>query len=60
VDFLPKVKLELAVADDQVGRAVEAIGKSARTGKIGDGKIFIIPLTDVIRVRTDERGAAAI
>jgi nitrogen regulatory protein P-II 1 len=60
VDFLPKVKLELAVADDQVARGIDAIGKAARTGKIGDGKIFVYPLEDIVRIRTEERGEAAI
>ena len=60
VDFLPKIKIEIAIGDELATKTVEAITKAARTGKIGDGKIFIIPLTDVIRVRTDERGAAAI
>ena len=60
VDFLPKVKLEVAVADDVAGKAVEAIMKGAKTGKIGDGKIFVLPLEEVIRIRTDERGEAAI
>ncbi|HEY3757926.1 MAG TPA: P-II family nitrogen regulator [Opitutaceae bacterium] len=60
VDFLPKIRLEIAVTDGMAGRAVEAISKSARTGKIGDGKIFVYPLEEVIRVRTEERGDAAI
>jgi len=60
VDFLPKVKLEIAVADDIVGKTVETIIKAAKTGKIGDGKIFVTPLDEVIRIRTDERGDAAI
>jgi nitrogen regulatory protein P-II 1 len=60
VDFLPKVKIEIAVTDDLVGKAVEAITKSAKTGKIGDGKIFVLGLTEVIRIRTGERGPAAI
>jgi nitrogen regulatory protein P-II 1 len=60
VDFLPKIKIEIAIGDELVLRTVEAITKSAKTGKIGDGKIFIVPLTDVIRVRTEERGDAAI
>ena len=60
VDFLPKVKIEIAVTDDLVGKAVEAITKSAKTGKIGDGKIFVLPLEEVIRIRTDERGEAAV
>ncbi|HZZ56646.1 MAG TPA: P-II family nitrogen regulator [Opitutaceae bacterium] len=60
VDFLPKIRLEIAVTDALAGRAVEAIQRSARTGKIGDGKIFVYPLEEVIRVRTEERGEAAI
>jgi nitrogen regulatory protein P-II 1 len=60
VDFLPKVKIEVAVADEQVEKAIATITKAALTGKIGDGKIFIIGLTDVIRIRTSERGPAAI
>jgi len=60
VDFLPKVKIELAVADDTAGRAVEAIVRSARTGKIGDGKVFVLPLEEVVRIRTDERGEVAL
>ncbi|MET0331006.1 MAG: P-II family nitrogen regulator [Dyella sp.] len=54
VDFLPKIKLEVAVASDQVERVVEAIQQSARTGKIGDGKIFVSALDQVIRIRTGE------
>ncbi|MEO8779912.1 MAG: P-II family nitrogen regulator [Rhodanobacter sp.] len=54
VDFLPKIKLEAAVADDQLDRVIEAIQASARTGKIGDGKIFVSPLEQVIRIRTGE------
>jgi nitrogen regulatory protein P-II 2 len=54
VDFLPKIKLEVAVGDDQIDRVVEAIQQSARTGKIGDGKIFVSPLEQVIRIRTGE------
>ncbi|HTV86237.1 MAG TPA: P-II family nitrogen regulator [Dyella sp.] len=54
VDFLPKIKLEVAVADDQLERVVEAITQSARTGKIGDGKIFVSSLEQVIRIRTGE------
>jgi nitrogen regulatory protein P-II 2 len=54
VDFLPKIKLEVAVADDQLDRVLEAIQASARTGKIGDGKIFVSPLEQVIRIRTGE------
>ena len=54
VDFLPKIKLEVAVADDQVERVTEAILHAARSGKIGDGKIFVMPLESVIRIRTGE------
>ena len=60
VDFLPKVKIDLVVADHQVDGAVDAIVKSAKTGKIGDGKVFMVPLEEVIRIRTDERGEAAV
>ena len=60
VDFLPKVKLEVAVSDDVAGKAIDAIAKAAKTGKIGDGKIFVLPLEDVVRIRTDERGEAAV
>jgi nitrogen regulatory protein P-II 1 len=60
VDFLPKVKIEIAVADETAGKAVDAIIKSARTGKIGDGKVFVLSLDEVVRIRTDERGEAAI
>ncbi|XXQ69100.1 P-II family nitrogen regulator [Neisseriaceae bacterium B1] len=60
VDFLPKVKVELVLADDQVERAVETIIEAARSGKIGDGKIFILPIEEVIRIRTGERSEAAI
>ena len=60
VDFLPKVKLEIAVGDDQVESAIDAIIKSANTGKIGDGKIFVSPLEQVIRIRTGETGEEAI
>ena len=60
VDFLPKIKLEVAVSDDLVETAIEAIEQSARTGKIGDGKIFVSTLSDVIRIRTGERGPEAI
>jgi nitrogen regulatory protein P-II 2 len=54
VDFLPKIKIEVAVPEDQLGRVVEAITESARTGKIGDGKIFVSSLEQVIRIRTGE------
>ncbi|MCR4378196.1 MAG: P-II family nitrogen regulator [Rhodospirillales bacterium] len=60
VDFLPKVKLEVVLEDDMVERAVEAIQRAAHTGRIGDGKIFILPVEDAIRVRTGERGKEAI
>ena len=60
VDFLPKVKIEVAVRDDLKDRVVEAIVKTARTGKIGDGKVFVVPLDDVIRIRTDEHGETAV
>src|SRR4051794_23565058 len=60
VDFLPKVKLEVAVADEIAGKAIEAIVKAAKTGKIGDGKVFVVPLDEVIRIRTNERGEAAL
>ena len=54
VDFLPKVKIEVGVSDDQVAKVVEAISKGAKTGKIGDGKIFVTPLEQVVRIRTGE------
>jgi nitrogen regulatory protein P-II 2 len=60
VDFLPKVKLEIAVGDDQVEATIDAIIKSANTGKIGDGKIFVSPMEQVIRIRTGETGEEAI
>ena len=60
VDFLPKVKLEIAVTDEMVDAAIEAITRVASTGKIGDGKIFVSPLEQVIRIRTGETGANAI
>ncbi len=60
VDFLPKVKIEVAVSDEVAAKAIDAIGKSARTGKIGDGKIFVLPLEEVVRIRTDERGEKAV
>jgi len=60
VDFLPKVKIELVVEDDMLERAIEAIQQAAHTGRIGDGKIFIVPVEDAIRVRTGERGREAI
>ena len=60
VDFLPKVKIEVAVPSDLTERVIEAITKSANTGKIGDGKIFVVPLEECIRVRTGETGLDAI
>ena len=60
VDFLPKVKLEVAVADEVVAKAVDTIVKAAKTGKIGDGKVFVLPLEEIVRIRTDERGEAAV
>ena len=60
VDFLPKVKLEIAIGDELVGKTVDAITKAAKTGKIGDGKIFVLPVEEVVRIRTEERGEAAI
>ena len=60
VDFLPKIKLEIAVSDDQVDRVVEAIMQAANTGKIGDGKIFVSPLDQVIRIRTGELDGDAV
>ncbi len=60
VDFLPKTKIELVVADSQAKPTVETIVKAARTGKIGDGKVFVSALEDAIRIRTDERGEQAV
>lgn len=60
VDFLPKIKLELVVPDDQVEAALEAIQSAAKTGKIGDGKIFVSDVIQAIRIRTDETGDAAL
>lgn len=60
VDFLPKIKLELVVADAQAAVAVEAIVKAAKTGKIGDGKIFVSSVDEAIRIRTEERGERAV
>jgi nitrogen regulatory protein P-II 1 len=60
VDFLPKIKIEVVVADDQLARALEAIQGAARTGRIGDGKIFVSEIIEVIRIRTGETGANAI
>jgi nitrogen regulatory protein PII len=60
VDFLPKVKFEIVVGDDRVRKAVETIVEAARTGKIGDGKVFVVAIEQVIRIRTEERGEDAI
>ena len=60
VDFLPKVQLSVLVPDEAVAQVVEAIVEGARTGRIGDGKIFITPVDEVVRIRTGERGAAAV
>jgi nitrogen regulatory protein P-II 2 len=60
VDFLPKVKLEVAIDDGLVDQAIEAISKSANTGKIGDGKIFVFPLEQAVRIRTGETGPDAL
>jgi len=60
VDFLPKVKIEIVVADEVVAQAVDAIVKTAKTGKIGDGKVFVVPIEEAVRIRTDERGDSAV
>ena len=60
VDLIPKVKLEMVVADELVEKAVEAISSTARTGKIGDGKIFLAKIDDAVRIRNDERGDRAL
>jgi nitrogen regulatory protein P-II 1 len=60
VDFLPKVKIEVVVDDSMAEQVVDAIIKAARTGKIGDGKIFILPVHEAVRIRTDERGEEAV
>ena len=60
VDFLPKVKFEIVLTNENVQRAVEAVMRGARTGKIGDGKVFVYDVEEVIRIRTEERGAAAV
>ena len=60
VDFLPKAKIELAVSDDVAEQVIEAIASTARTGKIGDGKIFVVDLEQAIRIRTGETGAEAV
>ena len=60
VDFLPKVKFEIVITDDRVQKAVDVIVQAAKTGKIGDGKVFVMPIEEAIRIRTEERGEAAI
>jgi nitrogen regulatory protein PII len=60
VDFLPKVKVEAVIKEDQVERAIESIVKAARTGKIGDGKIFVTSVEQVVRIRTGETGEVAV
>jgi nitrogen regulatory protein P-II 1 len=60
VDFIPKVKLEVAVSDEAVPQVVEAIERAAKTGRIGDGKIFVLPLEEAMRIRTGERGEDAL
>jgi nitrogen regulatory protein PII len=60
VDFPPKIKFEIVVGDDRVRKAVETIVGAARTGKIGDGKVFVVPIEQAIRIRTKERGEAAL
>ena len=60
IDFLPKIKLEIVVSDEMVSKVIDAILDSAKTGKIGDGKIFVLPMEEVIRIRTGERGDDAL
>jgi nitrogen regulatory protein P-II 1 len=60
VDFLPKVKVEIVVADEIVAKVVAAVVGSAKTGKIGDGKVFVLPMDEAVRIRTDERGEIAL
>jgi len=60
VDFLPKIKVEVLVEDDKVTQVVDVIGATARTGKIGDGKIFVLPVEEIVRIRTGERGSDAL
>jgi nitrogen regulatory protein P-II 1 len=60
VDFLPKIKIEIVVADAVVKQALETIAKTARTGKIGDGKIFVMPVETAVRIRTEEQGEGAV
>ncbi|MDX2187199.1 MAG: P-II family nitrogen regulator [Opitutaceae bacterium] len=60
VDFLPKVKIEVVVGDELAAKVVETVAKSAKTGKIGDGKIFVLSIEEAVRIRTDERGESAV
>ncbi len=60
VDFLPKIKIEIAVSDDMADKTVQAIVDAANTGRIGDGKIFVLPVEETIRIRTGERGSDAV
>jgi len=60
VDFLPKIKIELVLTDEKLDEAVQVIVKAAKTGKIGDGKVFVSPVEEAVRIRTDEKGAAAV
>jgi len=60
VDFVPKVKVEVVVSDSMIGQVIETILKAAKTGRIGDGKIFVVPIEEAVRIRTDERGEAAV
>lgn len=60
IEFVPKLRLEIVVAEENVDKVIEAVQQSASTGKIGDGKIFILPIDEIIRIRTGERGPAAI
>ena len=60
VDFLPKVKIEIAIDDDAVAKVVDTIIESAKTGKIGDGKVFVLPIEDAVRIRTGDKGSEAL
>jgi len=60
IEFVPKLKLEIVVAEEDLDRAIEAVQQSASTGKIGDGKIFVLPIDETVRIRTGEKGPAAI
>ena len=60
VDFLPKVKFEIVISDDRVQKAVDTIVQAAKTGKIGDGKVFVMPIEEAVRIRTEEHGDSAI